>query len=760
MAAESRYTASLSQNRTGGGAAGWSVIFRHPQPHESYGAPGHRIRRGLGTADRAEAQAMVDALNKMLANRDYWSPSARERAERDFPGAAPVVRAFFDVLAPATHDFLAVREAQIPLPTKTDGYVRVMLLGTPGAGKTTLVRQLIGTDPKRERFPSTSAAKTTTADIEIVMRPGAYGCVVTFQPKEQVRVLVEDCVTAAVLAVLDGRPDAEIHRKLMEHREQKFRLSYIIGAPASARSDADDDDDLAGDAADDGGEEVGAEAESPMPFESRQEVYVSSLRTLAADSLAQITGALGIKPADAVGEDRDALEELLEDSLRQADPFHELVDAILEDVEARFTLLSDGTLACRDDGWPLAYSTQSEDREAFIRRVNRFSTNNARLFGQLLTPIVQGIRVAGPFSPAWSDAESPRLVIIDGVGLGHASSVVTSLPSETMQRLSEVDAILLVDNASEPMRAGPSVILRSVVTAGYQSKLRVAFTKFDLVTGGNLRDMTARQNHVRASLDQAVGDVGKAIGRSAERALHRALDRGVFFLSDIRRVSQGLSGFTRRQLDLLVESLAGAGAPQEKAQSIPVYDEANLVLAIQRAVQSFHEKWRAILGLPSNAAIPREHWTRVKALTRWVSQLNAEGYDELTPVADLEQMIRDRVYVFLHQPVSWEPETNDPDKKELAIAAVSAEVSARLREFALRRLISQRFQDWAAAFTRHSGSGSTRGRARAIDALYDVAAPVPGEAADAYGNEFLREVRALVRDAIRAAGGRMLEPER
>lgn len=760
MAAESRYTASLSQNRTGGGAAGWSVIFRHPQPHESYGAPGHRIRRGLGTADRAEAQAMVDALNKMLANRDYWSPSARERAERDFPGAAPVVRAFFDVLAPATHDFLAVREAQIPLPTKTDGYVRVMLLGTPGAGKTTLVRQLIGTDPKRERFPSTSAAKTTTADIEIVMRPGAYGCVVTFQPKEQVRVFVEDCVTAAVLAVLDGRPDAEIHRKLMEHREQKFRLSYIIGAPASARSDADDDDDLAGDAADDGGEEVGAEAESPMPFESRQEVYVSSLRTLAADSLAQITGALGIKPADAVGEDRDALEELLEDSLRQADPFHELVDAILEDVEARFTLLSDGTLACRDDGWPLAYSTQSEDREAFIRRVNRFSTNNARLFGQLLTPIVQGIRVAGPFSPAWSDAESPRLVIIDGVGLGHASSVVTSLPSETMQRLSEVDAILLVDNASEPMRAGPSVILRSVVTAGYQSKLRVAFTKFDLVTGGNLRDMTARQNHVRASLDQAVGDVGKAIGRSAERALHRALDRGVFFLSDIRRVSQGLSGFTRRQLDLLVESLAGAGAPQEKAQSIPVYDEANLVLAIQRAVQSFHEKWRAILGLPSNAAIPREHWTRVKALTRWVSQLNAEGYDELTPVADLEQMIRDRVYVFLHQPVSWEPETNDPDKKELAIAAVSAEVSARLREFALRRLISQRFQDWAAAFTRHSGSGSTRGRARAIDALYDVAAPVPGEAADAYGNEFLREVRALVRDAIRAAGGRMLEPER
>lgn len=760
MAAETRYTASLSQNRTGGGAAGWSVIFRHPQPHESYGAPGHRIRRGLGTADRAEAQAMVDALNVILADRDYWSPSARDRAERDFPGAAPVIRAFFDVLAPASHDFFAVRESHLPLPGHSDGYVRVMLLGTPGAGKTTLVRQLIGTDPKRERFPSTSAAKTTTADIEIIMRPGAFDCVVTFQPKEQVRVLVEDCVTAAVLAALDGRPDAEILRKLMEHREQKFRLSYIIGAPSAGRSHDDDDDDSADNAPDDGDEELGAEQGNPTTFQPKLDIYASSLRALAADSLTEITEALGIKPADAVGEDRDALEELLEDSLRQADPFHELVDAILEDIEARFTLLSDGKLASRDDGWPLAYSMHSDDRHAFIRQVNKFSTNNARLFGQLLTPIVQGIRVAGPFSPAWSDAESPRLVIVDGVGFGHASSVVTSLPSETMMRLAAVDAILLVDNASEPMRAGPSVILRSVVTAGYQSKLRVVFTKFDLVRGGNLQDMTARQNHVRASLDQAVGDVGKAIGRSAERALQRALDGGVFFLSDIRRVSEGLSGFTRKQLDLLLKSLAGAGAPQEKAQSIPVYDEANLVLAMQRAVQSFHEKWRAVLGLPSTAAIPKEHWTRVKALTRWVSQLNAEGYDELTPVSDLEQMIRDRVYVFLHQPVSWEPETRDPDMKELAIAAVSSEVNARLRDFALRRVISQRYQDWAAAFSSHSGSGSTRRRARAIDELYDVAAPIPGEAADAYGNEFLREVRALVRDAVRAAGGKMLESER
>lgn len=759
MPDEPRYTASLSQNRTGRGSSGWSVIFRHPQPHESYGAPGHRIRRGLGTADRAVAQAMVDALNQILADREYWAPSARSRAALDFPGAEPIINAFFDVLAPAVHDYLGIRESHLPLPGPADGYVRVMLLGTPGAGKTTLVRQLLGTDPTRERFPSTSAAKTTTADIEIVMRSGDYDCVVTFQPKEQVRVLAEDCVTAAVLAALDDRSDSELLRKLLEHREQKFRLSYIIGAPSVPRSEDAEDDDFAADSLDVGDEELGADVDQFSPFPNKLGVYIGALRTLAANSLAEISEALGIKPADAVGEDRDAFEELLEESLRQSDSFHELVDSIIDDVEARFTLLTDGKLMARDDGWPLAFTMQSGEREAFIRRVNMFSTNNARLFGRLLTPIVQGIRVAGPFSPAWPHAARPRLVIVDGAGFGHSSSAVTSLPSETMKRLADVDVALLVDNASEPMKAGPSVILRSVVTAGYQAKLRVAFTKFDLVRGGNLQDMTARQNHVRASLDQAVGDVGKAIGRSAERALQRALADGVFFLSDIRRISDDLSAFTRKQLDQLIVSLVSAGAPAEKAQSAPVYDEANLVFAMQKAVQTFHEKWRAVLGLPSTAAIRKEHWTRVKALTRWVSQLSADGYDELTPVADLEQMIRDRVYVFLHQPVSWEPETRDPDMKELAIAAVSAEVNARLRDFALRRVISQRYQDWAAAFANHSGSGSTRKRARAIDELYDVAAPVPGEAADDYGNEFLREVRILVRDAVRAAGGRMLDPE-
>ena len=46
-----------------------------------------------------------------------------------------------------------LREEFLPLPSSEAGYRTVMLLGTTGAGKTTLVRQLLGTNPRTERFP-------------------------------------------------------------------------------------------------------------------------------------------------------------------------------------------------------------------------------------------------------------------------------------------------------------------------------------------------------------------------------------------------------------------------------------------------------------------------------------------------------------------------------------------------------------------------------------------------------------------------------
>src|SRR6185503_18618312 len=99
-----------------------------------------------------------------------------------------VVHAFYDHLLPAVQDAWALRDEIIPLPGPREGYTRARAVGTTGAGKTTLVRQLIGTDPERERFPSTSTAKTTVCDMEIVIADGPFKAAVTFFSREHVRL--------------------------------------------------------------------------------------------------------------------------------------------------------------------------------------------------------------------------------------------------------------------------------------------------------------------------------------------------------------------------------------------------------------------------------------------------------------------------------------------------------------------------------------------------------------------------------------------
>src|SRR5262249_55860466 len=132
---------------------------------------------------------------------------------------------------------------QISLPGTAEDYRQVLLLGAIGAGKTTLLRQLIGTGDRHERFPSTSTARTTIADTEVVLDDGPYRAVVTFFSMEEVRDHLVECVAAAVLAAHRGAQDDEVLTRLLNHPEQRFRFSYVLGAGPGVDSEPDEDDD-------------------------------------------------------------------------------------------------------------------------------------------------------------------------------------------------------------------------------------------------------------------------------------------------------------------------------------------------------------------------------------------------------------------------------------------------------------------------------------------------------------------------------------
>ena len=751
-----RYTASLSQTQ---GRSGFSVIFRHPaRRDETSGKLGVRVRRGLGTRDETEAKRLRDELNVLLGDPEYHDPTAQANAERRFD--LRVVDIFFDKMVPEETDFAALREAVIALPeSEPDGYRRVLFLGTTGAGKTTLVRQLIGTDPLKERFPSTSTAKTTIHDIEIVLADGNWRAAVTFASSDEVREHLNECISAAVLAAANKADDAEVLRRLLNHVNQRYRFNYVLGnGPAVAPRSSDFDDD----------EEESTGELDLLSEEEKDAIDVASTAEMlgrTVEKLRLLASRLGDKlraELDVCGNDDErAAEELFEEELdnllREDEGFHQVTDELMEEIEKRFDLLPPGEVQKTRQSWPLAWSGEwpVEQRAALLHAISRFSSNVSSLFGRLLTPLVNGVRVAGPFKPTWNGSEVPKLVLLDGEGLGHTPRSSSSVSTAVSRRIEASDAVLLVDSATQPMQAAPLAAMREIVATGNARKLIIAFTHFDDVKGDNLPNASAKVQHVLASAENVLAAFGEELGPYAERALRQRLESARFFLADIHEpLSEATTSGrrTRSQIRKLLDAIDAVIRRSEHAEARPVYDRMNLVLAIRAAADAFHETWRPRLGLNFRAGFAKEHWTRVKALSRRLATGWADEYDTLRPIADLRKELVERIYVFVQEPLRWEgPEPGD-DQKQACFDIFADNLSRRLLEVCTRRLWHERAAQWQDAYYRR-GTGSTFVRARIIsDEIYEPAAPVPDVTPSPDRNQFLRQVITEVEKAADETG--------
>ncbi|WP_158642380.1 hypothetical protein [Actinomadura sp. WAC 06369] len=596
-------------------------------------------------------------------------------------------------------DHTAVRDGLLPLPAA--GYRRVLLLGTTGAGKTTVVRQLLGTDPETERFPSTSTAKTTVADTELVLTPdGPYRAAVTFAGRDEVAAHLRDNVWEAARAVLEERPERIVQDRLLDHVGQRFRFSYLLGRAAApgAADPSDEPDDLDDDAA-----ALGPPDAAPDP--GTTELVRTSVRELRRFVRAELARLGPGAPAEAV-------EDELETRVRRSPVADRIVAALLAAVHDRFALLGEGELR-RADGWPVSWTWRSDDRAEFLRVITRFSSNQAAFFGHLLTPLVDGVRVAGPFRPRWA-GRAPRLVLIDGEGLGHAPGSVAEVSTRLRRRLDEVDAIVLVDNAQQPMQAAPVAVMRTAAATGNGGKLFFVFTHFDLVRGDNLRSFPDRERHVLGSAENVLGDVREELG-IAERVLRRRLDDARFFVGGIDRllapdlVDPARPKAARRtigQLNALLDALTADAVPPETGPSRPVYDRAQVTAAVVEAARAFHVRWRGALGDTPAPDVPRRHWSTVKALTRRLAEGHTDEFKDLRPAASLRTALEYALYRALQRPVGWTGAEPDADDREVIVGEIAGALAKRLIAPVDRLVTTGPRPAWARAHEEH-GRGST-----------------------------------------------------
>ena len=743
---EKRFAATLSRSQ---GRNAWAVIFRHPvRIDPNTGKVGLRVRQGLGESDEGKAAQLKEQLNQLLADEAYWNLSARSDAEKRFPRR--IVEIFFHGMEPEENDFGSVRESIITLPTAQNSeYRRALLLGTTGAGKTTLLRQLIGTDPASERFPSTSTAKTTVHETEVVLAPGPFKAAVTFFPVDEVREHLNECISEAVLAAYRGDKETEILRKLLMHVNQRFRFNYILGnGPQAPGSDDDDEDDSdAPDLIEENADDQAIDLDSTNELLSKCLTALRSIATRHGDQLKTELGAIDEKDQRVVDE---LFEEELDRRLREDEEFHRVSDNLMDEIELRFALLEqEGTVRRNKQGWPQSWSWQTEDRTAFIKAVARFSSNHSPRFGRLLTPLVNGVRVSGPFIPEWSDGHQPKLVLLDGEGLGHTPKSVAAISTSLTRRIEATDAIILVDNATIPMQAAPVAAMKEMITSGSASKLLLVFTHFDEVKGDNLPNAAAKKQHVLASAENVLASIGEDLGPFAERALRGRLEDACFFVGGIDEHLDAAKKSQKRTITQLQALLKAIDTIVEKPAPVdakPIYDRMNLVLAVKNAAEGFHDTWWPRLGLASKPGASKEHWKRIWALSRRLGTPGfGDEYDNLKPVADLRKQLQDRLYVLLQNPLRWDPvEPTDDAHKQQVFDGLAKALSAKMLDLSTRRVRGERMPEWQSAFNQ-SGRGSSYARASIIgERIYDRAAPVPDVTPSPDRNSFLHEVAAVV----------------
>lgn len=724
------YTATAKQNP---GRQSWLVEFRHPLRMDSSNKPGKKTRKGLGTKDTGRAKLLTKQLNELLANSALWSLGSRGEAEKLYE--PEVIEIFYGEIEPRALDARPLRDKQIPLPGQSDGYAKVLLLGVPGAGKTTLVRQLIGTHPKKEAFPSTSLNRTTTFPTEVIFHPGDFEAVVTFLSEHETRFEVEECVSAAIVDAVEG-DQKQVARTFLEKSDMRFRLKYLLG-------DLDAEDDEPDPYADNEADEDDAEdAVLALPADTltrnaeRVRAYLDRIVGIAKQQQAIIEKEHGSLD-QMTPQDRAAALDLIEEYADASDEFLELVSDILDELRSKFDdALTVGKFERSNTSWPRAWHLRCSpgQRASFIAALRFFSGISDRWWGRLLTPLVNGLRVRGPFKAEWS-SKDPRLVLIDTEGLGHKANASADLPEQTVSLMHEVDAIVLVDSAKSGLTnfaAGKA--FETVANSGLTRKLTMVFTHMDMASASGLKGQRLH-DQVFSSLRNIVDNqLSKTLPNESARFLLGRLQDHTFYVGRLDKF--GAKG-AEPELNRLLEHLMSVQPLVAKPVAMPEYDMSFLMMAIQEAAREFRMQWREILEVRA--------WQSIKALSRRYAENWGEDF-ELRPTANLRATLESAASRFLESPISWTGNPTTEEKRD-AIEQLKASVTRKLPELSRRRLREQPQSSWQDAYVPR-GAGSTITRRIRIEGIYQRWVPIPDARGDLAVLDFVREVEQAVTTAL------------
>lgn len=687
------YSASYS---SANGNKGYTVTFRHPVVLDKSGKYGKKIHKGLGTRNESVAKKLVNELNELLANDSYWELSKKSYALNKFTES--IVEMFYSPMEEQVITEKEILDNNILIPSREQGYKKSLLLGPSGVGKTTLLRLMAGTI--KEGFPSTATCRTTTCNQEIICGDfKEYEAIITFMSKDLFSQYIIECIEEACRLFIESQrsdkrvTDKEIAQKLFNHKDLIIRLAYILGEYREEEQSEFDEFD----------EEDWCETDNEL--QQLFENYIKSIKEISED-LMQSDPEFDVNNYSY--EENDAILLLCED--------------IVSEVQKKFALLTGGKVVSSIGKWVTGYYIKTDNRNTFFDLVKKFSSNNKYEWGKLLSPLVKTIRICGDFRPEFCN-EPIKLVIYDGMGLGHATISITSVPTDVMEKYSEVDSIILVDDATQPLMENSKTALKDVIFSGYADKTLMCYTHIDEMKGDNFIRTQDKVNHVNIALSAYLTELRKQNVNAFSSLEEQEILSSCYYFSDL--ANENISKMSQKQLLKVLNAIHERFRSRVSFEDVVIkYDEMTLYHHLQNAIDKFRKEWGNIIGYPYTTS-ETEHWSRIKALTRRLAYFDEDNYNhELQPLADLARCIKEELNSYLNKPMAISMLDMSDEKVIKKINYMKGQMNDGFLKFVRTELWKKegRLEKWRNAYS-HVGRGSTYERAVDINAIFDLGAP-------------------------------------
>jgi len=592
-------------------------------------------------------------ITKLVNNEEFHNSEGKDKAVQNGLHSL-AIEAFYnykDVEKP-------LRNKQVVrkyLPN-TKEHIKVNIKGPSGAGKTTLLGKLLNLDKSQL---ATAVNKTTVGTREYIMEDSTtYSLCCTFLSQFEVQRQLQDITQRVIEILVDNIdiPFKKVRSKFVDSTDQQFRIEQILGKVSE---------------------------HNPNDISQLFMKFIEDIKQLIQD-------------------EKQAYNDLSDEELEEI-VLNILSCKVSEDFQLQLFSNIQYKLVDLITKYPVAYEKNQfgwidyiyenhMDKALFDELVYIFSSIKHSTSENLLTPLVDILRVKGPLYPGWvEDKENYHLHLVDGIGVDHDQKDAITLPNHVTEEFLESDYIIWLENAANVTSNTVKLFFEEMERTKQLDKVILYYTHLDELKGDKFDDLDDKISAIDNNFENvfSVDDSSKKLLKKLEKILPYK----TFYFESLKE--EALSEDNQLNLKQTVAFLKKPINKELSSEISIVLHENHLINNYLKIYDEFWFSW--------NNVINATHWSKFKAMTqRLAYTTNTYGYEHLLPVEFRKNLLLD---VFNYALENASIISNNVADLENISKVLTQAVASSLSNTMVQLIAKSKKLEWATSY-QYKGSGS------------------------------------------------------